>query len=425
MAFLDSFPNEIFIEILSFLSYQDVASTCRVSRHFQAISEPLLYHTGLLVSEPGLYPPTHESDVHIFLRTLLTPGREQLTNYVHTLAWYHEGLESAHPLDDLVTAAASRLGLNLPLGSEGAHMVILLHILPRLQILSLSASDGHGVFQNFMDGLHTLQPNTALPLGLQTVREVRWYKGSFVSPKSLLTLFSLPSIHTLDVMLQGDIDSDVLFPEAAATAAVGSSAVTRLKIRYDDTLPSSVAHILGIPRGLKHFSYCGTENIDLDIKAFGIALEPVKGSLEKLRLRFGHNFYGSGSHPATDTICSLREWPVLETVSCALSPLLGKGPQHECPRSLADVLPAGIRELKVLYDRHWSVAEVVQVVVVLLGQKQAMVPRLRKVTVLRDQMKSVEMMETLKAACEAANVELMKDRWSGPNIRRNTMYAGY
>lgn len=425
MAFLDSFPNEIFIEILSFLSYQDVASTCRVSHHFQAISEPLLYHTGLLVSEPGLNPPSHQSDAQIFLRTLLTPGREQLTNFVRTLAWYHDGVESAHPLDSLATAAASRLGLNFPLGSEGAHIVILLHILPRLQILSLSASDDHGVFQNFMDELHTPQPNTELPLGLRTVREVRWYKGSFVSPKSLLTLFRLPSIRIMDVMLRGDIDTDVLFPEAAATAAVGSSAVTRLKIRYDDTLPSSMAHILRIPCALKRLSYCGTENIDLDIKAFGTALEPLKGTLEKLRLRFGHNFYGSDSHPATDTICSLREWPVLEAVSCALSPLLGKGPQHECPRLLADVLPARIRELKVLHDRHWSVAEVVQVVVVLLGQKQAMVPRLRKVTVLRDHKKSLQMMQTLEAACKAANVELMKDRWSGPNIRRNTMYPGY
>lgn len=87
--------------------------------------------------------------------------------------------------------------------------------------------------------------------------------------------------------------------------------------------------------------------------------------------------------------------------------LLGKGRQAQTPQ-LAYILPAGIRELEILYDRYWTIAEVVDEVLVLLRHKEEMVKDLKRIVVCIDKWVRPELEERLKAACTAASVELVE-----------------
>lgn len=75
---------------------------------------------------------------------------------------------------------------------------------------------------------------------------------------------------------------------------------------------------------------------------------------------------------------------------------------------LADILPGGIQDFEILSDSYWSVARAVHEVVVLLGQKKAMVHNLKKITVRLHEWKSPDVLGKLKAACAAAGVHLAK-----------------
>lgn len=142
------------------------------------------------------------------------------------------------------------------------------------------------------------------------------------------------------------------------------------------------------------------------------ALEPLKKSLQVLHLDFGDVGLTTSDEEEEFSLPynegSLKDWPVLRTLSCSLMPLLGKGQLDGSPR-LADVLPVSLRELEILQDSHWWVSEEADQVVEMLGLKEGVVPHLEKVAVVMEWGKSERVLERLVAACKAAGVSFVDE----------------
>lgn len=218
---------------------------------------------------------------------------------------------------------------------------------------------------------------------------------------------SLPSIRIIEVHIDTADDTYLSTSKSNAT-----SAVTDLRISYEGAIFWSFHTILKIPRALERFSCTVASDEGFYLPTLGNSLEPLRNSLQSLRLDFTQvdETYISedDDDPVTCAISSLRNWPVLRTVVTSLMPLLGMGPWPNSPR-LVDVLPVGIRELEILGDCYWSPAEVVREVLEMLGKKAMMVPALEKLAVLTARRMKLETMERLRVACEAAGVTLVED----------------
>lgn len=395
-------PHEISGHIVSFLSQHDLTSMSRVCHQLQQISQPLLYKEPCIIT--GSHP---QPSLIIFLRTILTPGREKLATHVRwlTLHWtdtmYLPDEQTADGIE-LFTAAASSLGLAGPSHSGGAQAVLLMHLLPRLHTLHVIPAHDRDKFDEFISGDYTI------PAGLQLLREFRWYSAdrhSGVSPTMLLRLLRLPCIHTIDVHMVTEIESPSSLADAA-TKAIGTSAATHLEFTFGDISINTLQLILKIPRALTHFTYRGIAgNLDA-LPEVGSALASLKNTLQHLDLDlFRCINRGPQGASQSESIGSLREWPVLRNVRCSLMALLGK----ESSR-LADVLPFGLHALETVGDPHWTVEEVVHEVVVMLQRKQTMLPGLKTVAVHVDWPKSPEVMGQLWVACVSAGVELVQVR---------------
>lgn len=399
MTTVPHIPDEIFVDILSYLTSADLAHVALASRHLYLLAQPLMY------KEPELYDRhRYPSSVHSFIQTLLTPGYETLATHVRrlTVAWENEEIR----LSDIsfVTSAATRFGLgDRPLSGD-LLVMILLQLLPNLHFLHLAPAS-HVVFRNFM---YTMEP-----IGCQSLREFRCDSRPGLRPRALVTLLRLPHIRTLSSPIYGDIDLQMRGSDAVPVAHTSVSAIKRLEFSYARMPPAALQRILQVPRALTYFSYCatGTRGDAYSLPDLGKSLGPLRGSLETLVLDFSRLLLaqtGENETPTT-TIGSLREWPMLRNVYCSLIPLLGKGPHTASPPQLADVLPAGIRSLRVLGDEYWSSEEAFGEVVVLLGQKETSVPRLERVVMSKAMVSVPEVKESLRVLCEVAAVVLAED----------------
>lgn len=411
MARLDDLPYEILIDICSLLCCTDLASTSRTSRQLRAASESLLYRRPrVLIS----YNDPMPRNLHIFLRTLLTAGCESLASRVRslTLQWdelHNDSSSNNNPGEipqpecdiALFTAAASRLGLTLPQTLESMQVVLLLHLLPRLEVLEITPSNTRDAFGKFMEAQNDVQNVKMLPPGLQSLREFSCcWTGSNrgVSPRTLRALMRLPSIRIILVHLADEIDLPVIMADADAT-----STVTDLRLSNTVISTSSLALILRIPRALRHFSYSVTADRGFDLRRFGEAFMAQQSSLQSLWLDF-QDATIDGNIPIYP-IGSLRDWPMLTSVRCSLVVLLGT--RLHPPQLLHDVLPANIRELEILSDRYWPMPQAVGQLLLFLEHKAVVAPNLVRVAVRRECWKTPEMREALTKACEAANVELV------------------
>lgn len=319
----------------------------------------------------------------------------------------------------LFKAAASSLGIDDSLESTSAQFLLLLHLLPDLHVLHIALPNDRGVFDDLMAGLTALQPVATLPIGLQSLRyfycctSMDNIRG--IVPELLMTIMNLPSIETILVQL---IDAD--YQKSTADALVGSSCVENLCFKWAPVAPSLLNAMLKIPVALKSFRYSTmmTTRSDFrcmgitlqpltDLRELGVALEPHRTSLECLHVEIATLDGGDGG--TRIPMESLRDWPALVKVRCALTTLLGKGPQTRPPVMLVDMLPAGLQELEILLDRIWSERDVVREVVVMLGQKRDRLPELRTLVVLRGTEKSPELLVRLLHACIAAGVDLIED----------------
>lgn len=411
MARLEHLPYEILIDICSLLCCTDLASTSRTSRRLRAVSESLLYRTPrVLIS----YNDPMPRNLHIFLRTLLTAGCESLATHVRslTLQWdelHNDGSSNDNPGEipqpecdiALFTAAASRIGLTQPQTLEGMQVVLLLHLLPRLEVLEITPSNTRDAFGKFMEAQNDVQNVKMLPPGLQSLREFSccWTgcdRG--VSPRTLRALMRLPSIRIILVHLADEIDLPAIMADSDAT-----STVTDLRLSNTVISTSSLAFILRIPQALRHFSYSVTADRGFDLRRFGEAFMAQQSSLQSLWLDF-QDATIDGNVPIYP-IGSLREWPMLRSVRCSLVVLLGT--RLNPPQLLHHVLPAKIRELEILSDRYWPMPQAVGQLLSFLEQKAVVAPNLVRVAVRRECWKTPEMHKALTKACEAANVELV------------------
>lgn len=406
MAIIDQLPNEIFAEIVSSLSANDLASTSRVSIHFHAICEPFLYRAPCMVVNSHT-PKSLEK----FLRTILVHGRPQLLDHVSTLTlrWSHRISPSRLAPD--IKSIASRLGLDQYSPSpQDTQLLVLLHVL-RLTVLDISPPQACGAFNRFMQ-THDSSLLNSLPRGLQFLREFRSSRGTNgcgVSRKTVRAFMTLPSMRKMDVAL---VENS--YPKSSYVDHI--STVTELKLSYEtSTKIWSLRCILGMPHALERFSFSlAAHDGHFNAPGFGKALKPIENSLKYLRLDFSYFIDMQSSdesddgNQVTDTIGSLREWPLLQTVVISLLPLLGCEPGPLMPR-LVDVLPANIRNLEILSDYYWWHEDVMDQILKMLEDKPTMLPRLQRVAAFTVGVMSPARRERLMVACNAVGVTLVDD----------------
>lgn len=406
MSLVEQCPPEILRSFISCLSGPDLASVSQVSRDWQYIAQPLLYR------EP--YIDTRDqvpSSLYLFLRTLLSTGGEALAGHVRSLSLRWSDFESeppAEPESDLVlfTDAASRHGLGDPFASDGAQVALLMHLLPCLRTLRVHPCEDSDEFDDLLDSHHATKSTASLPLAFQSLREFSWHSGdsdSGVGSTMLLALMRLPCIRLIDVHIVDEIESP--FPGSRnATTILPESAVTNLDFSYGDISGPSLTRILRLPRALTHFSYRAISTNNFTFAELDTAMQPLKLTLCQLDLNL---FPSQVINPCSSwtTLGSLREWPALRRVRMSLVLLVGLELSH----SLAGLLPAGLRTLQVLRDPYWPFENVVDEVVAMLEQKEAMLPLLVKLGVPIDWKPSEAVVERLRAACPGTGVQLVED----------------
>lgn len=147
--------------------------------------------------------------------------------------------------------------------------------------------------------------------------------------------------------------------------------------------------------------------MNYNFQAFRTALAPLQSSLTNLVLYYWTTRTLNTHHggPST-TIGSLRDWPVLRSLHCSLLPILGLGLPGES-RDIARVLPVCIRELEILDDQFWTPDDALHEAVVMVRQKKAVLPELRKVVVYSRGGGDTVARERLRRACVDAGVANM------------------
>lgn len=350
---------EILLDVFSYLPFRDTVSVSQVSHAWRFLSQKQLY------SEPLL---TEASSASLFLRTLLTPGLESLAVHVRDLT---------------VT---------------GENTLPLLHMLPRLDGLTLYIPDEPDTLNDFLRGTH--EPEN-LPLAFRSISRFScvWPpRQSDHVPQKLLTMFGLPRVHTLKFFTLYEMEFS--FP----TSQHKTSAVTTLQF-VNSVIPcSSLDHILHLPRALTRLYFIGTITYsDINRTGFQVALEPLRMTLQELEFIIDDDPSSpdvSGPPPPI----SFRSWPVLRRLRCQIRILLGWSWGKEL-HFLEDVLPPCIRDFGVITENDWYFNEVARMATHLVRRKQMVMPMLERFVCFTGWM-DVEMAQKLQVACDDAGVVL-------------------
>lgn len=412
MAQLTSMPNEVLVDIVSCLHRRDLAQISRVSRHLNSLAEPWLYRSVSLSS----WIKPDQSPFHIFLRTLLS--RPALARYVGSLRLFWNGPPGRNvDVGEMatLTAAAIRVGLTDNPLLEGVQVLLLLHLLPSLEVLKLGPPSYIDSFGTFMLE-RSLQAPAVLPIGLQSLREVRYYlddSSNSEYPPTLLVLIALPCIRVLDVRFlnptgMGRYEYENWGARRARDLSryAGTSELTHLRLGYGDVEPWVFQQLIPLARTLTHFSYgdrMARGLCSFDPADFARALSCAKATLRSLVLCFDDTDYGVLTEPMVGTIGSLRDWPVLCSIRCSLAPLLGV--HGETAVRLVDVLPLVIRSFEVGIDEFWGVEETVAEIVDMLQWKDR--AGLRCLAVVLVPVSWGEL-RPVRESCDAAGVELVR-----------------
>lgn len=405
MALLRNLPDELLVQIITYLFRPDLASLSRVCHRINGITTPLLYNETWLgtCNESSI-------DLQLFIRTLLTPGGEMLATLVHNLhlAWSCEVMPQYHEdhISFLNSAASRILGFNQRQMTESGQAILLLHLLPNLHTLDVFPPVESSEFDFFVEyHCSPMEPITSLPMAFLSLRvyDCFWDRdGCSASSMILLTLLRLPHIQVITIPAP---DGIYFTDEGALIAAAISSTVTHLKFPDSDIEPAELLTILKTPRALTHFSYFSRGiNINYDFHALRTALLPLRNSLTRLVLHYRttRTISTHSGGPST-TIGSLRDWPALQSLKCSLLPILGLGLPGES-REIARLLPQCVRELEILDDQFWTADDALYEAWVMVRQKRAMLPNLRKLAVYSRRGGEIEARERLRSACVDAGV---------------------
>lgn len=404
MPVLLDLPTEILREIFTSLDIVELRKSCRISRRLHQIAEPFLFRVADLdgMNVDGM-------EIPCFLRAVLL--RPQLARYVRVLRlscyaarqWSPESDDLNHQNAsdiNLFAAAGEELGLPRSPCTQGRQIILLLHVLPNLQEFTLSAPSSPAVF-DFLDATLDI-PTTSLPAGLKSIRK---FVGDWrsdqpgMTPKMVVALLMFPSISDIDVHLEHiptNNDDRTTFDRLSSPQYHGTSSVTKLRFQDSNFSTSLLNTILQIPRSLTHFTYEDNHphNGAFERITFSRALAHLRPTLQYLCLGWIRVLqHGDTAHDGEErnTIGCLRDWPVLRTIRCPLTVLLG-APGPLTPR-LVDVLPVVIVELAVS-RRHtgesspqrgygqWKVEEMADKVVELVEEMDVCgLRRLKRLTV--------------------------------------------
>lgn len=397
MPNLPDLPTEILCEIFSSLPTVDLGKLCLASRRFNQIAEPFLYKVADL--NRGT---VDDMAIPYFLRTVLSRPQLAESVLVLVLTWFsdEQRLVEFNSSDQqnendisLFTAAAESVGLTGPWSSYQRQMILLLHILPNLEQFFIAHWSPSNIFSDFLESTLDI-PAESLPAALKSISSVSsdWRSDQragrpVVTPKMLVALMMLPAISAMDVCLeciQEDPDDFGSLNLDSTTQYHGSSSVTRLQFQDSNFSASLLSTVLQFPRALTHFTYEDFHpyNPLFEITTFSQAIAHLRPTLQYLCL--GWIRVLQSPHPSVHgedrkTIGCLRDWPVLRTIKCPLTALVGK-PAPVTPR-LVDVLPVVIKALHLsrrhtgesarrrMYDQ-WTVGDMTDKIAELVEDKE-------------------------------------------------------
>lgn len=389
MALLDDLSYETLFSIFGSLCCVDLASVSRVSRRWHVISEPILYRAPYLPCPTAAW--TKSTTIELFLRTLLGPGCERLASHVRVLEinWGDMAIDPRRAGIIAMIAAAS-LSRGITGGcvprSQSAHVLFLMHLLPRLQVLVLV----YGGYNASNDVMAALAPSAPVPLAFQMLTSFSYDApclSTGLSPTLLLFLLQQPRMRTLCLNVVVELDN--YFPADVR----GTSGVTKLTLGYCTVTALSIALILSVPRALEEFTYHGD-----CVEGFMDILPPLRPSLTYLHLVF----LDDGDPLQT---LYLREWPLLSTLKCSWTPMIGDQIGGRADgRAMVEALPAPIRQLEILDDTLLQ-GKAVERAVEMLERKRSMVPGLEKLAMY---VRTPVLLQRLRAACQAAGITLEK-----------------
>lgn len=403
MAFLEDLPNELLRKIFSYLGCEDLVCISMVSRHLNATADPCIYRS----------PWVTYAALCKFLRTILS--RPMLANYVRSVSLHPSNSATLRflPVYPILNTTADTFGLEDRLDLKGGQIILLLHILPRLESFAITSSE-LDISGDFLDR-YKFQPATTLPIGLKSLRNIGCHQflSDDMSPHTLLTILLLPSIHTVEIWGFEKWDTDDLYQFE------GTSMVKDLQFRQGNVDAPTLARILKIPIALERFAYGHSFPSSLmwfDAPEIGKILGTHRATLQLIDICFdrdstgfggaGLEFspgFGGGGSAVQGIIGSLREWPVLVELHCDLTLLLGVKPKAAVSR-LVDVLPVALQEFGIRGDRFWKEKEIADEVKHMLDMREAY--GLHSLKVLRVAEYMRELRDLLKAPCEAAGIYL-------------------
>lgn len=331
----NSVPPEVLRQIFSYLTGRDLVNISLVSRPWHIWSQERLYSQVALMVAP--------SKVSIFLRTLLSPGLEHLASYVRGL---HVRVFPCRlgPNDQYIlpalTAAAVRLRLPYQEFTVGEQVMLLLHLLPRLEELFLRSVSDITIVDTL---LNAANDPTDLPLALRSIHHISctWGHRSYgLLPDNVMALSLLPRIRTIHTHMHAMIP--VPFP----TVQHGTSNITSLNLTCWNFRIATLGHILCIPRALTSLSL----NADINWNATAVsglqqALEPLRLTLQTLVLVFRYP-WDEMAEVLQSIRLSVRTWPMLRSLTCSARVLLGDK-YAEPTRYLYDLLPLSLLELRL------------------------------------------------------------------------------
>lgn len=371
-----------------------------------ALSTPLLYKS---MTIKGSRSPRHSS-LQMVIRCLLSPSGETLATYVRDLyvTWDRDDIDLRRevPLDILqVKAAADSRGLTRSIISHVAQFLLLLHLLPRLHSLTIAPGVGSagalGEIIGSFDITDISNPSRA-PACFRFLREFH-ASAIHLPTKALLVILHLPCIRTVDFHLIND--NSIGIPTIAAAAR--TSSVTHLRLQSGNTPAAKLTQIFHIPSGLVSLSFRALWRSTLSpISSFDELLHPMHGTLQHLETFLGEvmRVLGTKRVPVVLRLGLFYEWPALQSVSATMSALLGPA-EERAGRRLVDVLPRGLRDLRIQRDRLTTVEQETEALVQLV-QDETAVPGLRKL-VVRHGRETEGWTSGLPDACEAAGVVLV------------------
>lgn len=394
MPVLEYLPTEILRQILSCLDPFDLREISAASHFFKIIAEPYVY--AVLGCHSHWLTPT--------LRAIATqPALARHVRGVHFGRWTNKVLNRSSSDSALFSATASQPGLSAthwriklrdtrsaaepwsevaqpwsderPFWSEEAQALLLLHLVPNLESLSIRGSP---LLSEFIENTLTI-PIESLPFrSLRNIAVNEFSQCSSVSATMLLALMRFPLLREVIVDLEfvefGTHDESVV---DSITAFARQSSITHLSMHFGNISTSMLQHFLQVPRALTHFSYNddGLRYYLHDTTPLRSALRTLSPTLQSLSLdcllalQLGK--------PGEQTVGSLHDWPALTTVKCSLPALVGT--RVTATSRLVDLLPMGIRELQLRRtarmsrlesDEEWTVAEMTDQLVEVLQSRE-------------------------------------------------------